>query len=197
MDTSFDYYIWLHDENFFITNINPYGLPSKLWTIFGKELRDEEGLYHEITLTKHKKLNLGRQPCEEDPRYSFAACAKEKLSEKLGCRLPWDRWSRQDRFICTTEQEFEEIEQIYKRLYNAESDEIMDVTGCLQPCTFKEYKFAFTSPKILPKRRKESIDRSFLAFWVASSKTWIEEEVLLYPFTSLVAEFGGAPLNNN
>ena len=33
---------------------------------------------------------------------------------------------------------------------------------------------------------------SSVAFWAASSKTQIEEEVLLYPFTSLIAEFGGS-----
>ena len=33
---------------------------------------------------------------------------------------------------------------------------------------------------------------STVAFWAASHKTQMEEEVLLYPFTSLVAEFGGS-----
>ena len=197
VDSSFDYSIWLHDENYFIVNQNPYGLPSKLWIITGNELSGVHGFYHEITLTKHKKLNLDRRPCEEDPSYSFTSCTKEKLSEQVGCRLPWDNWVKQDLAICTTVQEFGQFEEIYKKLYIKEYSEILQTIGCPRPCAYKEYKFAFTSPKILPKRRKESMDRSFLAFWVASSKTWIEEEVLLYPFTSLVAEFGGALINNN
>ena len=192
VDNSFDYHIWLHDVNFFIVNQNPYGLPSKLWIISGNALTNEDGFYHEITLTKHKKLNLVQRPCEEDPRYSFAACSKEKLSEKVGCRLPWDRQSKQDRVICTTEQEFGQFEQIYRKLFNAEYDETVEMTGCLQPCYYNEYKFAFPSPRVLPKTDQEFANRSRLSFWAASSKTHIDEEVLLYPFTSLLAEFGGA-----
>ena len=194
VDISFDYSIWLHDENFFIVNENPFGLPSKLWIIAGQELTGAGGFFHEVSLTKHKRLNLNRRPCEEDPRYSFATCTKEKLSEKVGCRLPWDRWSKQDRVICTSEQEFGQFEQIYLRLYNAEYDEIVELTGCLQPCTYNEYKFAFTNPRAWPTPQSESTpeSQSRLYFWAISSKTHIDEEVLLYPFTSLLAEFGGA-----
>ena len=53
------------------------------------------------------------------------------------------------------------------------------------PCNYKEYKFVKSSSNPL------SIPSS-VAFWAASSKTQIEEEVLLYPFTSLIAEFGGS-----
>ena len=192
VDNSFDFKIWLHDENYFMVDQNPYGLPSKLWIITGNALPDEDGLYHEITLTKHKKLNLVRRPCEEDLKYSFATCTKEKLSEKVGCRLPWDTQSKQDRVTCTTEQEFGQFEQLYKNLLYAEYDEIVAITGCLQPCNYNEYKFASTSPRLMPKTDPEITNISLLSFWAASSKTHIDEEVLLYPFTSLLAEFGGA-----
>ena len=34
-------------------------------------------------------------------------------------------------------------------------------------------------------------DDFFLGLWSVSKKTFIEKEVLIYPLTSLVAEFGG------
>ena len=74
VNASFQFNIWVHDENFFLVNQNHFGLPSKLWKISGNELAGGEGLYYEITLTKHKKLNLERQPCEEDPIYRFRDC---------------------------------------------------------------------------------------------------------------------------
>ena len=37
----------------------------------------------DFVLTKHKKLNLEQQPCEEDPDYSFSHCARESLSQKV------------------------------------------------------------------------------------------------------------------
>ena len=155
-----------------------------MWRINGKTLHDT-GYYHDITLTKHKKLNLDGRPCEEDPAYNFTVCIKEKLSEKVGCRLPWDKWSQQDRAVCKSEQKIRKFEQTYAVLSNANSDMILEMTGCKRPCHYKEYKFVDSSPKVVSKR-------SVLAFWAASHTTQIEEEVLLYPFTSLVAEFGGS-----
>ena len=159
-------------------------LPSKVWGIYGKTL-NESGYYHDITLTKHKRLNLDRRPCEEDPAYNFTVCIKEKLSSRVGCRLPWDKWSHQDRAVCKSERQFRQFERIYRALGNANSDKIVQLTGCKKPCHYKEYKFVESGPKVLPKP-------SVLAFWAASQTTQIEEEVLLYPFTSLVAEFGGS-----
>ena len=143
------------------------------------------GFYHDLILIKHKRLNLDRRPCEEDLLYSFTVCVQENVSEKVGCRLPWDSRSRKDRVVCTTVKQFSYFEWIYKALVNADADVIVKMTGCKMPCNYKEYKFVKSSPNPL------SIPSS-VAFWAASSKTQIEEEVLLYPFTSLIAEFGGS-----
>ena len=170
-------------DGIFHTFLAP-SLPSKLWWISGKTL-NESGYYHDITLTRHKKLNLERRPCEEDPTYNFTGCTKEKLSDKVGCRLPWDKWSQQDRAVCKKEQQFKQFEQIWRGLGNSNADEIVEKTGCLKPCHYKEYKFVESSPKVL-------VNPGVLGFWAASHTTQVEEEVLLYPFTSLVAEFGGS-----
>ena len=182
---SFDYVIWLHDESFFLPNRNPFGPPSKRWKV-NRKRKPEPGVYHLITLTKHKKLNLDRSPCEEDPSYSFTTCIKEKLSQKIGCRLPWDQWSQQDRKVCESEIEFKQFEQTYRKLFDAESDTIEETTDCRKPCTYNEFKFVYSSPEIVPSLP------NIVGFKVASRKTQIEDEVLLYPFTSFIAEFGGA-----
>ena len=91
--SSFSYTFFLHDENFFLMNINPFSLPSKRWQFKGNIL-NVSGYSHDLTLTRHKRLNLEQRPCEKDPAYSFTVCVKEKLSARFGCRLPWDKWSR-------------------------------------------------------------------------------------------------------
>ena len=169
---------------YFHTAYSLSSLPSKVWKINGNAL-NESGYYHDITLTKHKKLNLEKRPCEEDPSYNFTVCIKENLSKKVGCRLPWDKWSQQDRSVCKEEKQFQQFEDIYKGLSQANGDKIVQVTGCKKPCQYKEYKFVESSPKVISSR-------SVLGFWAASHTTQVEEEVLLYPFTSLVAEFGGS-----
>ena len=192
LDSIFDYSIWLHDENFFIPNQSPFGPPSKYWKITTNYdpvkniTKPEPGLYHHITLTKQKKLNLEKRPCEENPSYSFATCTKERLSQKIGCRLPWDRWSNQDRKVCESENEFKQFEQTYTKLYFSESDAIEDIVGCKKPCNYNEFKFVYSSPEVVPSIQ------NIVAFWAATRKTQVEEEILLYPFDSFVAEFGGA-----
>ena len=186
LDNSFDYQIWLHDENYFLPNENPFGPPSARWRV--NTARQNDTLYHRITLTKQKKLNLEERPCEGDPSYSFATCAREKLSQRIGCRLPLDKWSQQDRKICQSENEFKQFEQTHRTLYDAESDEIEEMVGCKKPCTYNQFKFVYNTPEIVPLKLMQNV----VGFWAASRKTQIEEEVLLYPFTSFVAEFGGA-----
>ena len=65
------------------------------------------------------------------------------------------------------------------------------MTGCKNPCSYKEYKF-------VNKNLKDLVYYSFpddqIAFclWAVSQNTQIEEEVLVYSFESLVAELGGS-----
>ena len=69
---------------------------------------------------------------------------------------------------------------------------MIDKTGCKKPCKYNEYQFVTSSPELMPKVDSKSNASKLVRFWAASNKTWTEEEVLLYPFTSLVAEFGGS-----
>ena len=150
-------------QHIFTQHISHSSLPSKLWWINGRTL-NESGYYHGITLTKHRKLNLDRRHCEEDPAYNFTVCIKEKLSEKVGCRLPWDKRSQQGRAVCKSEQQIWQFEQIYMELANANGEKIVKMTGCKKPCHYKEYKLVESSPKVLPLP-------SVLASWAASQTT--------------------------
>ena len=78
---NFTFYVFVHDEDFFLNNANPLGPPpSNYWTFDGHVHRNH---YQEVTLIKQTKLNLDRRACEEDPDYSFTKCIKEKSSEKV------------------------------------------------------------------------------------------------------------------
>ena len=171
-------------QNLWVFLTASLSLPGKRWQLHGNTL-NASGYSHDLTLTKHKRLNLDRRPCEEDPAYNFTVCVKENLSEKVSCRLPWDKWSQQKRSVCTSEEQFNQFELLYSSLLNAEAEVITERTGCKIPCNYKEYKFVESSPNPIPNPQS-------VAFWAASHKTHIEEEVLIYPFTSLVAEFGGS-----
>ena len=77
---NFTFFVMVHDEDFFFNNANPLAPPVNYWTFNGLFQRNA---YQELTLTKHKKLNLEQRPCEEDPDYSFIHCIKENSAKKV------------------------------------------------------------------------------------------------------------------
>ena len=85
---------------------------------------------------------------------------------------------------------FRTFKKIYIKLEEAPLTEIVKRTGCYQPCNFKEYQFVNTNLKEfnlvdIPDNRVA------ICLWAVSKYTQAEEEVLVYPFQSLIAEFGG------
>ena len=81
VNRNFSLFIFLHDEEFFLLNLNSFGPPSLL-RMYGN-IANTQSHFFEIYLTRHKKLNIGRHSCEEDPDYSFKACVKRALSKKV------------------------------------------------------------------------------------------------------------------
>ena len=65
----------------------------------------------------------------------------------------------------------------------SESEQISDLTGCLKPCHYKKY--------ILLAEQMVKWKHFQFSLWALSSNTRVETEELIYPVSTLVAEFGG------
>ena len=65
-------------------------------------------------------------------------------------------------------------------------EDIFSLTGCLKPCQYRKYHFVGGKERV----SLESVDFAF-SLWAVSKKTTIKTEQLIYPATSLVADFGG------
>ena len=63
---------------------------------------------------------------------------------------------------------------------------LFEITGCRKPCKYKRYNFLGDKN---PSAFKS--EHFIFSLWAVSSKTKIETEELIYPSSSLVAEFGG------
>ena len=100
LDNNYAYDIFVHEKNFFMLNDNRCTFPSVNFKIVPKA-SDNYRFYHKISATQHMELNVPEDPCVEDTQYSFAACVKENLAKKIGCRPSWDVWSDQKRNVCT------------------------------------------------------------------------------------------------
>ena len=67
----------------------------------------------------------------------------------------------------------------------AEAKEIKRLTNCIKPCNYRKY--------ILGERKQTSFKSENFTFslWAVSKNTVVKTEQLIYPISSLVAEFGG------
>ena len=51
-------------------------------------------------------------------------------------------------------------------------DEIVEMTGCKKPCSYKEYKFTSNTPEEEPLTKTPK-DQIFIAFWAVSRTTQV------------------------
>ena len=79
-----------------------------------------------------------------------------------------------------------EYESIFANLEFTESEGIFQNTGCRTPCKYKKYSFLGE-----PYPSAFESDHYIFLLWAVSYKTRVETEELIYPSSSLVAEFGG------
>ena len=64
---------------------------------------------------------------------------------------------------------------------------ITEKTGCLPPCQYTEYSIG-----IELHEHTEDLNYTYLHLERVGSTLKVKKEILMYPFTSLVAEVGGA-----
>ena len=79
-----------------------------------------------------------------------------------------------------------EYNKIFDKLRWADLNNIAKVTKCIKPCKYKKYSF-------IGDRRPSSFQTDYVTFslWAVSENTRVATEHLVYPVSSLIAEFGG------
>ena len=175
--------VFIHDPDLFVININPLTLPVKKLTLTPRSGR----VYYSLALREYRNMDTPKNPCVEDRNYSFITCIKESLSKDMCCRLPWDTLSDQNRPECSTLQQHQAFGSEYETISLASMSEIFTRTGCQKPCKYREY-VAVEGPieSLLVTYSYFSVD-----LWMTSTDITILTEILVYPWTSLIAEFGG------
>ena len=101
--------------------------------------------------------------------YNFGECVRRKVVESQGCLTPWNLRSEDEMSRCS----------------NVSSMQAYELTGCNTPCTFTQYSLHYSFPLI-----SSNVSEFFMSYALTDLIT--EKEVLLFPFDSLVSEFGGA-----
>ena len=119
---------------------------------------------------------------------------------QVGCSTKWDPPSKEpcvsskqfrfDPFLILLLQivSFRERERLFRtNITGSDLEDITKLTGCLKPCQYRMYQFVGAEEPVVSPRAE------YFAFslWAVSKKTNIKTEQLIYPLSSLVAEFGG------
>ena len=168
--------VFVHDPKFFVFKDNNLFVPYlKLDYAFQREFI--------LAATTKKTMNRASKfECNTDENYNFGDCVRQKIVESQGCQTPWDMRPEDDMPKCSN---VSSMRAFYTQVFHSSEEEFSKLTGCLPPCTFTQY----------------SLIDSFSPIWMNESDFVIsyaftdlvtEEEVLLFPFDSLVSEFGGA-----
>ena len=167
------FFIAVHDINFYFISNSQRGATQAFWEFNGSTTKNH---YREIALVKQKRLNLDHQPCQEAEDYIFLDCVKENLAQQVGCRLPWDKKANQHREVCTKKGQFQKFELLSMSIIIEEIEQVKLMTGCLAPCSYKEYKFMFSLPKDMDLTDVPD-DEIAVGLWPASRITEFREEV--------------------
>ena len=79
-----------------------------------------------------------------------------------------------------------EYNRIFEKIRWADLNTIVKLTQCMKPCKYKKYSF-------LGDRKPSLFKSDYVAFslWAVSENTRVATEQLVYPISSLIAEFGG------
>ena len=80
-----------------------------------------------------------------------------------------------------------EYEALYTKARDSLPKEISKVTGCNKPCRYQKYSY-FGEPV---QTKEIKTDHFVFSIVALSNDTRVETEQLIYPLSSLVAEFGG------
>ena len=182
LNKSLNYTIFIHDPQFFMYTMNPDTIPQIQINLSG-------GYVYSVYIRAKYHSKIAKvtetQTCEDDKFYSFTACIKENMSKKVGCRLPWDKWTSRDISECSSVEQLQEFEKQYEEIDTWSIDRITKYLGCLPNCEYTEYQLAKAPIKY-------SSDKLGIYIALTSLDVAKMTEEIVYPVESFISEFGGA-----
>ena len=79
-------------------------------------------------------------------------------------------------------------EDLYLQIDIGDQEKILKLTGCLKPCKYKRYNLV---RQVEVGSTDPDPEVSTFILWAVTNSTLVEKEQLVYPLSTLVAEFGG------
>ena len=92
LNTKMSYSYFIHHADFFTLAWNPLTLPIVKGELFYDKVGNKLHYFY-LRAIRQEKIDRAEQRCDPDPMYRFTYCVKEKVSEVVGCKLPWDNYT--------------------------------------------------------------------------------------------------------
>ena len=143
----------------------------------------------QLGVERLEKLNRTKEPCG----HSFRDCIDDYMAKTIGCTL-LENERKPDLPKCKTMNEIRKFEETYYTvLLTSNKKSFINHTGCLPPCTYMKYTVLFKqqlSPEFGFQLQYSIGDITVVKEVTINSFITLQEP--LYPFSSFLAEFGGA-----
>ena len=174
------YSIYLFDPQFFMPKRDNSVIPFLLL-----DNPMSKGISLQSTFTS--KMNRPKSPCNPDNSYSYNQCVRTHMAQRIGCTNPFDGSRHfQNSPNCNTSEELLAHWTANFDIFNVNKKKKFNITECEFPCNYHKYSVVGTPLKW------EMKGVSYINLFYTSTDIITSQEVLLYPFDSLVSEFGGA-----
>ena len=90
LNPNLTYTIFFHQPDFYRFSFNSVAMPSVQRIISLEEIGNKYFGFS-LELVRRERLNRAENPCNPDVNYKFTRCIKQKVSDTIGCKLPWDK----------------------------------------------------------------------------------------------------------
>ena len=92
LNPNLTYKIYFHQPDIFYSAFNPVALAeASVRRSLSFEDIGHQYLAFTLELVRRERLNRPENPCNPDIGYKFSQCIKQRVSDAIGCKLPWDK----------------------------------------------------------------------------------------------------------
>ena len=87
---------------------------------------------------QHIRLDRPEVPCEDEDQYRLVDCLMLTVAEEVGCQSFWSDLPGIP--TCSRLEEIIRLMETFQQLIIMEKNNLTRVSGCLDPCSYMEYK---------------------------------------------------------
>ena len=136
LNDNLSYFVIVTDKKMTFISSGPDVVPRNVLS-----LKPKAGVtWLSLKAIRHETLNLPDRPCEPSQRYDFVECVERSITTKVGCLLPWWRFSVTGIPLCDNQLLLDRYDDVYMNFHRMDRNQVLEGTDCMMPCSFVQFK---------------------------------------------------------